>query len=209
MHHAGETEAEMLDHEARQVLTPVWDRAAVTLVRGRIPPSALTLTGLLLALAAAGAAAVQAWWWALALWLVSRVFDGLDGPVARRSGRATAHGGWLDLVSDVVAYGATLVGAAIGAPEAQLALLVLLLTYYVNITTFLAWSAAAERRRADGPDTRTFHFDRAPAEGLETIVAHAAMFAFPALIAPIAWGFAGLVAVTLVWRSVRIWRLLA
>ena len=199
----------MLDQDLLPALAPLWDRIAITLVRWRIGPTTLTLTGLALALGSAGAAAMRAWPWALGLWLVSRVFDGLDGPAARHAGTASERGGWLDIVSDVAAYGATLVGAAIGAPDAVIPLMVLLLTYYINITTFLAWSAAAERRRTEHRDERTYHFDRAPAEGAETIVVHALMFAFPAFIAPLAWGFAALVLVTIGWRSARVWRTLA
>jgi phosphatidylglycerophosphate synthase len=198
----------MLDREARILLAPCWDRCAVVLVRSGVSPDVLTIGGLALALAAAGAAALRAWPWALALWLASRVLDGLDGPVARQAGIASDRGGWLDLVSDVGAYGATVVGIAIGAPEARVACLVLLFTYYVNIAAFLAQSAALERRRGERPDDRSFHFSPGIAEGVETITVHSLMFAFPALITPLAWGYAVVVGLTVVQRSRATWRTL-
>jgi len=148
-------------------------------------------------LAAAVAAGFALWWVALALWLISRVFDGLDGPVARLGGRSSAFGGWADFSSDMAVYGAFVVGCAIGQPAARVACLVLLMTYYVNGGTLLGLSAAAEKARIAAPDDRTFHFTRGLAEGTETIVVHALMVLFPAFMAPIAWVFAGAVLITI------------
>jgi phosphatidylglycerophosphate synthase len=190
----------VLDQPVRAWLEPLLDAPARGLVRARVGPTTLTVLGLLLALAAALAAGFAAWWLALGLWLVSRIPDGLDGPVARLSGRESAFGGWADLSSDMTAYGAFVVGCAIGQPDARIACLVLLLTYYVNGGSLLAYSAAAERARVERPDERTFHFTRGLAEGTETIAVHALMVLFPAWMATIAWVFAGAVVVTILQR---------
>ena len=193
----------MLDAPLRARLDPVWDRLAVPLARAGVPPLVLTVAGLVLGLAAAVAAGLALWWVALALWLVSRVFDGLDGPLARASGAGeTAFGGWADLTSDLAVYGVFVAGCAIGQPDARVACLVLLVTYYVNGGSLLAYSAAAERARIPAPDGRTFHFTRGLAEGTETIVVHALMVLFPAAMAAIAWVFAAAVLVTIGQRVV-------
>jgi phosphatidylglycerophosphate synthase len=199
----------MLDATARRMLGPVWERLARRLAARGVTAPALTGVGLVLGLGAAVAAALAAWPVALALWLVSRVPDGLDGPVARASGTVSERGGWFDLVADFAVYGAFVVGCGIGQPEARMACLVLLGTYYVNGTALLAFSAAAERRRRARPDERTFHFQRGLAEGTETIVVHALLVLLPGLMAPIAWTFAGVVAVTALQRSREAWRALA
>ncbi|MGM0618850.1 MAG: CDP-alcohol phosphatidyltransferase family protein [Actinomycetota bacterium] len=187
----------MLDAPLRRRLAPVLDRAGVVLARRGVRPLTLTVLGLLVALAAAAAAALAVFPLAAALWLLSRVPDGLDGPVARAGGTDSAFGGWADLTADMVAYGSFVVGCAIGQPEAATACLVLLLTYYVNGGSLLAYSAAAERAGVDAPDRRTFHFTPGLAEGTETIVVHTAMVLFPAAMAPIAWVFALAVLVTI------------
>ncbi len=192
----------MLDRAVRSRLAPLLDRVARGLVRLRIGPTTLSVLGLLLALAAATAAALTAWNVALVLWLASRIPDGLDGPVARLSGRDTEFGGWVDITADLAAYGAFVVGCAIGQPDALVACLVLVFTYYVNGGSLLAFSAAAERLRARRPDERTFHFTRGLAEGTETIAAHALMALFPAHLAMIAWVFAAMVAITIVQRVI-------
>lgn len=198
----------MLDGVVRARLAPLLDRVAHGLVRLHVGPMTLTVLGLVLALAAATAAAFAAWTWAAVLWLISRIPDGLDGPVARASGRDSAFGGWADLTADQTAYGAFVVGCAIGQPDARIACLVLLLTYYLNGGSLLAYSAAAERLRTERPDDRTFHFTRGLAEGTETIVAHTLMALFPAHLATIAWVFAGMVGITLLQRLCLAWRVL-
>jgi len=187
----------VLDAPLRRRLAPALDRAGAALARRGVRPLTLTLLGLLLAVAAAVAAALALFPVAAGLWLLSRVPDGLDGPVARANGTDSAFGGWADLTADMAAYGSFVVGCAIGQPEAATACLVLLLTYYVNGGSLLAYSAAAERAGVDAPDQRTFHFTRGLAEGTETIVVHTAMVLFPAAMAPIAWGFALVVLVTI------------
>lgn len=192
----------MLDHRMRPLLQPVWEPLAGQLARRGVPAAALTVLGLVLGFGAAGAAAVRWWALALVLWLVSRVADGLDGPVARAGRGASDRGGFLDVVADFTVYGAFVVGCAIGQPDARLAVLVLLLTYYVNGTALLAFSSVVERRRHTTglEDDRSFVFARGLAEGTETIVVHALLVAFPAAMTAIAWTFAGVVAVTIVQR---------
>ena len=192
----------MLDHRLRAVLGPLADRTAAVLARVGVTAGALTGAGLALGVGAAAAAAAARWPLALLLWLVSRVADGLDGPVARRTAGATDRGGFLDLVADFTVYGAFVVGCAVGQPDARIALMVLLLTYYVNGTAFLAFSSVVERRRQHTglEDERSFVFARGLAEGTETIVAHTLLVALPGAMATIAWGFAAIVAVTIAQR---------
>lgn len=201
----------MLDRQLRTALGPAADRVARALVDARVPAGALTVLGLGLGVAAAIAAGVTAWGLALALWLASRVADGLDGPVARVAGRQGDLGGYLDIVADFTVYGAFVVGCAVGQPDARVALLVLLATYYVNGATLLALSSAAARRglRIGPADERTHVFTGGVAEGAETILAHSLLVAFPTSMATIGWVFAGMVVVTIVQRVWLAWRVLA
>lgn len=198
----------MLDASLRPRLDPVLTRIARGLQHVGVTPMGLTLSGLVLGLAAAGAAALAWWWTALGLWLVSRLFDGLDGPLARLRGGGTAFGGYVDFVADLTVYGAFVVGCAVGQPDATLPLLVLLLSYYVNGASLLAYSAAAERARIAAPDERSLHFTRGLAEGTETILAHSLFVLLPAQMGLLAWAFSAVVAVTVVQRLVLARRVL-
>lgn len=190
----------MIDRELRAALAPAVERIARVLARIGIRPLAVTMVGLALAVAAAAAAANASWRIALTLWLLSRIPDGVDGPLARVTDGGTPLGGWADISADLTAYGAFIVGCAIGNPDARIACLVLLLTYYVNGGSMLALSAAAAQRGVARPDERTFLFSRGLAEGAETIVVHSIMVLIPAWMAAVAWTFSAMVLATIFQR---------
>ncbi len=209
----------MLDAASRRVLDAPLNRVAAVLDRPGITPDRLTVAGLVVGLGSAAAAATQLWGLALALWLVSRLADGLDGPLARRRrrvparGRPSEAGGFLDITADFVVYGSTVVGVAIGASAGFGApwwpFLLVLLTYYINGTAFLAFSSIAERTGRTIDDGRSLSFLGGLAEGTETILVHSAWLLLPALAAPIALGWAAVVAVSAVQRVVAGYRDLA
>ncbi|MBI1352359.1 MAG: CDP-alcohol phosphatidyltransferase family protein [Actinomycetales bacterium] len=193
----------MLDARARLLLTQPLDRAAERLDRRGVTPDRLTLAGLAVGLGAAIAAA-QAWWAAaLGMWLVSRLLDGLDGPLARR--RCTSDrgaGGFLDIMADFTVYGAFVIGVAVGSGQSLLPFLAVLFAYYINGSAFLAFSSIAERtgRRID--DGRSLSFLGGLAEGTETIAVHALWCLVPAYAGTIAWVWAGIVLVSATQRIV-------
>ncbi len=192
----------MLDRPLRARLGPPLAATATWLADRGFRAGHLTATGFVLGLGAAGAAAARWWWVAFGLWLASRVADGLDGAVARAGPGPTALGAWLDIVADFTVYGAFVVGAAIGQPDARIPLLALLWTYYANGASVLALAAAEARSDATSGDAdeRGIVLTRGLAEGTETIAAHALLVAFPAWMGPIAWAFAAMVLVTILQR---------
>ncbi len=209
----------MLDAAVRRRLDAPLDRLAQGLDRAWVSPDRLSAAGLLLALGSAGLAAFAFWPWALATWLVSRLLDGLDGPLARRRGGGTEAGGFLDITADFAAYGTGVVGVALGAtgaltggsaePREWVAFLAVLLAYYLNGAAFLAFSSAAERAGAQLDDGRTFSFIGGLAEGTETIIVHSLWLLVPAVAPVLAWVWAGVVVVSAVQRVVVGRRLLA
>ncbi len=206
----------MLDPTARRVLDRPLSGLARLLDRPWVSPNQLTLLGLAAGLASAATAAGQLWWWALGLWLLSRLLDGLDGPLARRR-RPAAHGhpetspgseagGFLDITADFAVYGATVVGVAIGATRQYdvgwLPFLLVLLGYYINGTAFLAFSSIAERTGRQRQDGRSLSFLGGLAEGTETIAVHSLWLVVPAHAAAIATAWAAVVGVSAAQRIV-------
>lgn len=202
-----------VDEQARRGLRPWLERLARVADAAGLRPMQLTAAGLVLGVGGAVAAGLGLWLVAFALWLVSRLPDGLDGVLARLQGSSSDVGGFADIVADFTAYGAFVVGVAVGAPEVRVACLVLLLAYYVNGTAFLAISGLAEKRaRTVVTSERSLQFVTGLAEGLETIVAHC-LFALAAAFVPAAlpwlvWGFAAVVWVTVAQRVRFGWRVL-
>ena len=178
-----------------RLLRPLKDRLIAPVARSlgfRFHPTTITL----IAAAVGIAAAVLAWSglypWACALWIANRVVDGLDGAVARETGRQSDHGGYLDMLLDVLVYSAVPVGFALGRATTPLfiAVMVLLAVFYLNITSWLYLSALLEKRAQGAPPARRATSIRMPpgvVEGTETIVAYAIMLLWPAAAVTIIW----------------------
>ena len=187
-------------------------RMAAVLDRPGITPDRITAAGLVLGLGSAVAAAFGWWATSAALWLVSRLADGLDGPLARRRRARGQHdggaGGFFDITADSTVYGATVVGVAIGAAGPLWPFLLVLLAYYVNGTAFLAFSSIAERTGRTLDDGRSLSFLGGLAEGTETIVVHTAWLLLPFWAGEIAVGWAAVVAISAAHRVVAGYRAL-
>ncbi len=190
----------MFDDYLRRHLERPLARVAKVIDRIGVSADQITAAGLILGLGSAAAAAATWWGLSLTLWLVSRLADGLDGPVARvRRSRDPSRsdagaGGFFDITADFIVYGSTVVGVAVGVTAAYGApwwpFLLVLLAYYINGTAFLAFSSIAERSRRTLDDGRSLSFLGGLAEGAETIVVHSLWLIFSTLAWQIAvvWG---------------------
>ena len=192
----------MLDARARRALSPALDAAGRRLADVGVPALALTAAGWVVGVAACLAVVAHAWWWALGLWLLNRLLDGLDGPVARRRGPSDL-GGFLDIVADFSIYSGFIVAVAIAEPEARLACVALLMAYYLSGTAFLALSSLLERRGTDlAADGRSLRFVGGVAEGTETVVVYVLLCLLPGQAPLILWLFTAAVIITAVQRIV-------
>ena len=115
----------------------------------RVPPATLTLISLLFGLITALLAWQQLYWWSVLGWSLNRIFDGLDGVVARLSGRQSDFGGYLDIVLDFVIYATVPIGLVAGQPNEQrwLLLALLLASFYVNAVSWTYLAAILEKRQ--------------------------------------------------------------
>ncbi len=197
----------MIDAPLRRATGPVVASIGRHLHDRGMRPGWLTGAGWAVGVGACLAAGARLWPLALAGWLANRVFDGLDGPVAR-AGQPTDRGGLFDIVADFSIYGGFVLGVAVGEPSARLACVALLAAYYISGTTFLALSSLLERRRHDDGDPRALRFVGGLAEGAETIAVYVLFCVAPAHAAVIAWAFAVAVAITAGQRILTAIRLL-
>jgi phosphatidylserine synthase len=147
-----------------------------------IPPWLFSVMGLMTGVAAAIAVWQQAYLLGLLLWLLNRIFDGLDGAVARASGTQSDFGGYLDIIIDFVVYALIPVGLALGQMSTAVivALLFLLCTYYVNGASWMYLAAILEKRSHVKTDRLTsVTMPTGLVGGAETIVFYAAFIIFP------------------------------
>ncbi|GAB3536307.1 CDP-alcohol phosphatidyltransferase family protein [Arthrobacter tecti] len=197
----------MFDARLRPIMAPALNFAAARLDVPWITPNRLTTLNLILGLASAALAAGQLWVPALIAWLLCRLADGLDGPLARlRASRSNAtnddvgQGGFWDISADFIVYGATVVGVAVGTTSGfntdLLPFLLVLFAYYINGSVFLAFSSIAERSGRQLDDGRSLSFLGGLAEGAETVVVHSLWLILPAFAGQIALVWAVLVSIS-------------
>lgn len=163
-----------------------------------VTPNYVTALGFVVGIGACAAVANDRWVVGAILWLLNRLFDGLDGPVARRIGE-TQLGGFLDIMADFAIYGGLVVAIGFAVPDARIAALVVLLAYYLNGSAFLAWSSLAQSRLLEG-DGRSLHFPAGLAEGTETIIAMLIILLLGQWTEELLWAWAAIVAITVLQR---------
>lgn len=198
----------MLDGIARRLVDPALDALAARVARMGVGADMITAIAFLGGLACAIAVGAGADGLALVFLAISRLCDGLDGAIARHT-RPTDRGGYADIVGDFVFYGAVPFAFACRSPEVNaLPAAFLLLTFYVNGASFLAYAAIAAKRGLGtsprGP--KAIHYTAGLAEGTETIFAFTAMILWPAAFPAIAWAFGALCIVTAASRVMLAWR---
>ena len=135
----------MLDRQLRARLAPALEPVARRAADRGVSAAAVTAAGLAVGIGACVAAALALWPLALALWLLNRLIDGLDGPLARIEG-PTDLGGLYDFLADFVVYGGFVVAVAIAEPDARVACAALLAAYLLNNVALLSFSSLIEKR---------------------------------------------------------------
>jgi len=191
----------MLDSVLRPLIDPPLNRAARLIARSGVSANALTIAGAAVGIGAAAAIASQRYGLGLALVVLNRLLDGLDGPLARLRG-STDFGGYLDIVCDFIFYAAIPLGFGLAEPANRLPALVLLASFLGAGTSFLAYAIIAAKRgmetRAQGD--KSFFFAGGLAEGTETIVAFVLACLWPGHFAVIAYTYAAICALTVLGR---------
>ena len=196
----------MFDAKLRPVIDPALNRIGRALAALGIGANSVTMMGMVAGFAGAFAIAQGHPIVGLIFIVISRLFDGLDGAVARAT-RLTDFGGYLDIVADFVFYVGIPVGFAFASEANRLAAALLLASFALTGVSFLAFATMAAKRGLEttAHGRKSFFYNTGLAEGTETIVAFILMCVWPAYFCQIAVAFAVLCAVTVVQRSVTAW----
>ena len=187
----------MIDARLRRLIDPPLDRIGAGLATQGIGADAVTVAGFGLGVAAWAALAVQAYGIALALVLLNRLCDGLDGAVAQHAG-ATDRGGYLDIVLDFIFYAGVPFFFAVGRPEAALPAAFLAFSFMGTASSFLTFAVFAAKRGITtvARGRKSLYYLDGLTEGAETIAFFVLICLAPSWFAPAAWTFGGLCWVT-------------
>ncbi|WP_395816808.1 CDP-alcohol phosphatidyltransferase family protein [Devosia sp.] len=173
-------------------------RPAEWLVRRGVSADMLTITGFLIGLSAVPLIAFGQFGLALVAILVNRLFDGLDGVVARLSG-PTDRGAFLDIALDFFFYATIPFAFVLVDPVANAVPGAMLLLSFVGTgSSFLAFAVIAERRGLTSlcMPKKGLYYLGGIAEGTETIAFLVLACLLPQAFPILATIFAGLCFVT-------------
>ena len=201
----------MLDRLALRGLAPLLTPLARGLVGLGVGADAITLAAFVVGIAAALLIASSLPLWGLAVLLLSRLLDGLDGTVARLT-RTSDRGAFLDITLDFLVYAAVPLAFAVAQPAANaLPAAVLLAAFIGTASSFLAFSVLAERRGLKSSDypSKGIYYLGGLTEASETLLCFALMCLWPQHFAWWAYGFAAMCVATIVTRVIAGWRVLS
>ena len=160
--------------------------------------NALSWLGLVLALAMAATIAWGYPQWALLPLLVSRFCDGLDGAVARLR-QPTNLGAFLDIVLDFAFYALLPLAFALQNPEVNALPAAFLLASFIGTgISFIAFALVAERQglKSLAYPNKGIYYLGGICEGFETIAFFVICCLLPQYFPYLAYGFAGLCALS-------------
>jgi phosphatidylglycerophosphate synthase len=195
----------MLDRWTMPLAQAPLQIAARRLQRWNVRPDQVTLASFGIGLLSLPLLALEFYLLALAAILFNRVGDGVDGALARLTGKASDAGGFLDIGLDFVFYAAVVLGFALADPAANaLAAAFLLFAFIGTGTSFLAFAIMATRHGLERPhfQRKAFYYLHGLTEGTETILAFVLFCLWPQHFALLATLFA---VACLITTATRLW----
>jgi phosphatidylglycerophosphate synthase len=198
----------MFDRQLLVLTKPVVDQLAKSLLKAGVSANQVSLAGFALGMVAAVLIAHGNIWAAIAPLLLNRLFDGLDGAVARFSA-PTDRGAFLDITLDFLFYAAVPLSFGFCNPANNaLAAATLLASFIGTGVSFLAYAIMAEKRgeKSTAYPSKSFYYLGGLTEGFETVSCFVAMCIWPQYFAGIAYVYAAMCCVTTLTRLVAGWQ---
>lgn len=173
---------------------PLLNRIAATIDRPEVTPDRISLVGFLIGTLALPFLAMQWYFAALLMIVINRLFDGLDGALARRRDLSDA-GGFLDIALDFLFYALVPFGFVLASPTLNAVAGAWLLFAFIGTgSSFLAFAAVADKYKLENLDYphKSFYYLGGLTEGAETILVFVLFCLFPAYFPLLAWLFGAL-----------------
>ncbi|ATW05059.1 CDP-alcohol phosphatidyltransferase family protein [Sphingorhabdus sp. YGSMI21] len=193
----------MLDSRIRPLIDPPLNAIGKRMARAGITANQVTLTGAAIGIGAGVAIGYRYYLLGLALLLLSRLLDGLDGAVARAT-RQSDFGGYLDIVGDFAFYVAVPLGFGFAVPVNLPYAMILIASFTLTGISFLAYAVMAAKagRETDAHGKKSFFYNTGLAEGTETITAFVLMCLLPQYFTVIATVYAAMCVITVIQRTI-------
>ena len=198
----------MLDRYLLELQSRALRPLASRMVAVGVKADAVTVVGFCIGIVSCGLIAREHYVAALVFFLLNRLFDGLDGAVARQT-RSTDRGAFLDISFDFLIYGLFPLAFAVARPGTNAVAANFLLASFMGTgSSFLAFAVIAAKRGIVASEfpRKGFYYLGGLTEGTETIFAFGLMCVWPDWFRVIATIFSVLALVTTVTRWAWGWR---
>ncbi|WP_367104247.1 CDP-alcohol phosphatidyltransferase family protein [uncultured Psychrobacter sp.] len=193
----------MLDKYLTPIIKPILTPIAANLHKRGITADQISMFGFIIGMLALPLLAFELWFAALIAIVCNRIFDGLDGALARYAKQSSSAGGYLDITLDFLFYAAVPLGFVLANPEQNAIAGALLLAAFIGTgSSFLAFAIAAEKFQLDKPQFKykSFYYLNGLTEGTETIALFIAFCIWPQHFVLLAGIFATACAITIFTR---------
>lgn len=192
----------MLDTYGSRFVQPVIERGANRLLKWNFTPNEVTILGGIIGVSTGIFIYNDMHWTAVILLWLSGLFDVLDGTMARKS-KTTGFGTVLDLVLDRFVELSVVIALALRYPEYMPIFLILIGSFVIAMTLFLAVGASSSRR-----SEKTFYYQPGIIERTECFILFTLMILFPNWVGGIALIFLLLEVMTIAQRFIEARRIL-
>ena len=199
----------MLDQKFNFFFKPVLKKFATIFLKYQILPNQITLFSIILGIICFIFLSLGFIYTALLFFLLNRIFDGVDGALARLK-EPTDLGGFYDIISDFLIYALLPFGFILFDNNNFLSMSLLLTSFIGTCSTFLttAWIFEKKKIKIEQLSQKSFFYSEGLIEGTETIILFIFMFLFYEVANFIAWIFAILCFITSMTRIIKVSKIL-
>ena len=199
----------MLDKKFNNFFKPILTKIATIFLKYHFTPNQITLFSLILGISCFIFLSLGMIYIALIFFLLNRLFDGLDGTLARLT-NPTDLGGFYDIISDFLIYALLPFGFILFDNNNYLSMSLLLVSFIGTCSTFLttAWIFEKKKIKFEQLSKKSFYYSEGLIEGTETIFLFILMFIFYEIASFIAWIFAVLCFATALIRIIKVSKIL-
>lgn len=194
----------MLDTYIRPLINKPLNYLGEHLASMSIHANVITLTGFIIGLLAMSCIALSHYSYGAVFLLINRLFDGLDGAVARAT-KLTIFGGFLDIVCDFIIYSGIVFSFALSRVDMSIYATFLIFSFIGPMSSFLAYAILASKRNITSSlhGRKSFYYSDGICEGSETILALVLICMIPDYFHWIAVIYGTLCWITTIGRTLR------
>ena len=200
----------MIDTKLNKFLKPTLNEIAKILIKFGFKANYMTFSGFFFGLCCFYSIVNSLFLLAIIFLFLNRLFDGLDGAIARLTGE-TDIGAFYDIILDFIFYSLFPIAFIFVDLNYSYSICFLLLSFVATQTTFLASAWIIEKNKISISDghKKSFFYSGGITEGFETIICFTLMLLFHEFIDFIAYTFGVLCWITFLCRVIFVKKILS